>query len=435
MSIKLYHNKLSGPARVIRIIIKLLNLDVDEIEINLSTGEHLKPEFISINPFHVVPTLVDGDFTLWESRAILTYLVDKLAPGSLLYPADLKARATINRWLYWDAGTLYATLGAYYGPIFHGGSLVPEVAEAFKVKAKDLDIALEATKYIAGDSLTVADISIGVTITLASAVGIDLDNLTNVNRWLKQLENDLPQSVWFSLLVEPNKDLGQFVKSKVLSTMVIQLYHSKISGPSRSVRVLIKLIGVKVEEKEIDVFAGDNLKPEFTSINPFHVVPTLVDGDFTLWESRAILTYLVDKLAPGNSLYPADLKARATINRWLYWDAGTLFTLLVTHLETIFRGNSPVPEAAELFKTKAKDLDKSLESTKYVAGDSLTLADLTISVNITLASAVGIDLSNLTNVDRWLKQVESDLTSETWSTLVIEPANIVHGLIKDKITS
>lgn len=49
--------------------------------------------------------------------------------------------------------------------------------------------------------------------------------------------------------------------------MVIQLYHSKISGPSRSVRVLIKLIGVKVEEKEIDVFAGDNLKPEFTSVS------------------------------------------------------------------------------------------------------------------------------------------------------------------------
>ena len=129
------------------------------------------------------------------------------------------------------------------------------------------------------------------------------------------------------------------------------------------------------------------------------------------------------------------MQTRATINRWLYWDAGTLFASLAAHFGPIFRGGSPVPEAAELFKTKAKDLDKSLENTKYVAGDSLTLADLTISVNVTLATAVGIDLSNLTNVNRWIKQLESDLTSETWSSLVVEPANALGGFIKSKITS
>nr|AFD36886.1 glutathione S-transferase delta1 [Panonychus citri] len=214
MSIQLFHTSLSPPSRVARVLVKHLGLKVEEKEINLMAGEHLKPEFTSINPFHVVPTLVDGDFALWESRAILTYLVGKLAPGNSLYPADLKARATINRWLYWDAGTLYATLSAYYIPVFHGGSLVPEISEVFKNKVKDLDSSLEKTKYVAGDKLSVADLSIGVTINFASDLGIDLSNLSNVNRWIKQLESDLMADTWSSLVDQPNNALAGFIKSK-----------------------------------------------------------------------------------------------------------------------------------------------------------------------------------------------------------------------------
>lgn len=54
-----------------------------------------------------MPTIVDGDFIMWESRAIAVYLLESKVPDSPLYPKDVKKRALVNQRLYFDAGTLY----------------------------------------------------------------------------------------------------------------------------------------------------------------------------------------------------------------------------------------------------------------------------------------------------------------------------------------
>ncbi|XP_025017887.1 glutathione S-transferase 1-1-like isoform X2 [Tetranychus urticae] len=212
--------------------------------------------------------------------------------------------------------------------------------------------------------------------------------------------------------------------------MPVQLYHASLSPPARVVRILAKQIGLNVEEKEVNVMAGEHMKPEFLAINPFHCVPTLVDDGFALWESRSIITYLVDKFAPEHSLYPTDLQKRATINRWLYWDLGTFFLSLKAYYRPAITGKPVQPEAAEVFKKNASALDESLKSTKYVAGDELSVADISITVTVTLATAIGIDTSELKNIQKWLKQVETDLKPSTWQTLVIDPANGLADLLK-----
>lgn len=69
-----------------------------------------------LNPQHTIPTLVDGDLSLWESRAIIAYLVEKYGKTDSLYPKDPTKRAVVNQRMYFDMGTLYDRFATYYYP-------------------------------------------------------------------------------------------------------------------------------------------------------------------------------------------------------------------------------------------------------------------------------------------------------------------------------
>lgn len=103
----LYHSPVSPHSRGALWVIRCLGLDVDVRHIDLATREQLSPAFRAINPQHCLPTLVDGDFVLWEARAIGAYLVNSRQPGSALYPADARRRAVVDQRLYFDVATLY----------------------------------------------------------------------------------------------------------------------------------------------------------------------------------------------------------------------------------------------------------------------------------------------------------------------------------------
>lgn len=77
--------------------------------------------------------------------------------------------------------------------------------------------------------------------------------------------------------------------------------------------------------RPIDVFKGEHLTEEYVKLNPQHTVPTLVDGDFVLWDSHAIAIYLVEKSGKDDSLYPKNLETRSKINQRLFFDASVIF--------------------------------------------------------------------------------------------------------------
>lgn len=98
----LYYTAGSPPARAVLFLIRYLDVDVEVKSLNLLQGEQLSEEFLKINPAHEVPTLVDGDFVLTESRAIFAYLVNSRKSGSDLYPSEPKARARVDQRLSYD---------------------------------------------------------------------------------------------------------------------------------------------------------------------------------------------------------------------------------------------------------------------------------------------------------------------------------------------
>lgn len=189
MGIDLYYVPGSSPCRSVLLTAKALGLELNLKLTNLQTGDHLKPDFIKINPQHTVPTLVDNGFALWESRAIITYLVNKYGKGSSLYPADPQERALVDQRLYFDMGTLGSRFGDYYYPQFFGG------APADPAKLVKLDEAmvllnqfLAGQTYVAGKNLTVADLSIVTIVSTLAALNYDLSKYPNVIRWLKHIE-------------------------------------------------------------------------------------------------------------------------------------------------------------------------------------------------------------------------------------------------------
>jgi len=89
-----------GPTRSIRALWGLLELGVEFefVPVNLRAGEHRHPDFLRLNPAGKLPVLVDGDFVLTESAAIVLYLAEKYSAKGLL-PSDLKVRAQVYRWV------------------------------------------------------------------------------------------------------------------------------------------------------------------------------------------------------------------------------------------------------------------------------------------------------------------------------------------------
>jgi glutathione S-transferase len=74
---KLYMNAMSPNVRRVRLTAAVLGMDLEEKKLDFTKGEHKNPEYLALNPNGAVPALVDGDFVLTESRAIMQYLASK----------------------------------------------------------------------------------------------------------------------------------------------------------------------------------------------------------------------------------------------------------------------------------------------------------------------------------------------------------------------
>lgn len=105
----LYTDDSCPPCIAVQMTASHLGLDLEKRHLNLVGWDHMKPDFLRINPLHCVPTLVAGSLTLCDSHAIMSYLADKKG-GSDLYPTDLIVRSKIQQFLYFDASILFARL-------------------------------------------------------------------------------------------------------------------------------------------------------------------------------------------------------------------------------------------------------------------------------------------------------------------------------------
>ncbi|XP_012283323.1 glutathione S-transferase 1-1 [Orussus abietinus] len=194
MPIDLYQVPGSAPCRAVRLTAAAVGVDLNLKNVDLFKGEHLKPEFIKMNPQHTVPTMDDNGFYLWESRAIMGYLVDQYGKNDSLYPKDPKKRALVNQRLYFDMGVLYQSFADYYYPIIFGGA--PKDEEKFKKIESGfdfLDKILNGEHYLVGKNLTIADLATVVTVSNCELMGYDFGKFKNVSKWFQKIKSEAPK--------------------------------------------------------------------------------------------------------------------------------------------------------------------------------------------------------------------------------------------------
>jgi glutathione S-transferase len=193
----------------------------------------------------------------------------------------------------------------------------------------------------------------------------------------------------------------------------MKLYVNLLSPNVRRVRLTAAVLGLKLEEIPLDFTKGEHKKPEYLALNPNGAVPTLVDGDFVLTESRAIMQYLASK-KPEPDLFPRDDKRRADVTRWQFWDSSHFSPQVGTvvfqrMLKPMFGMGDPdlakVEEALANYRRYAAVLNKQLEAAQYVVGSSITLADLTLATTLMYAKQVDVPLAEFPNVQAWFARI------------------------------
>ncbi|KAJ9592353.1 hypothetical protein L9F63_001122, partial [Diploptera punctata] len=163
-----YYLPPSPPCRAVMLLAKLMQIQLNMKVVNIMAGEQLTPDFIKMNPQHTIPTLDDNGFILWESRAIMGYMVNQYAKDDVLYPKEPKKRALVDQRLYFDAGTFHARIFDYFYPVaFTGAEPQPEKLEKINESLNLLNLFLEDNEFVAGNNLTIADISIVVSVSNA----------------------------------------------------------------------------------------------------------------------------------------------------------------------------------------------------------------------------------------------------------------------------
>lgn len=202
----------------------------------------------------------------------------------------------------------------------------------------------------------------------------------------------------------------------------MKLYMNVLSPNVRRVRLTAAVLGLSLEEQTLDLARGEHRSPEYLALNPNGAIPTLVDGDLVLTESRAIMQYLASK-QPEAGLLPRDPAAHADVTRWQFWDAahfspplGTItFEKIVKPMIGMGEPDArTIDEALGNFRRFAAVLNKRLDGTSYVVGTSLTIADLTLASSLMYAKQVDLPLAELTNVAaRFARITELDAWKNT----------------------
>jgi glutathione S-transferase len=192
--------------------------------------------------------------------------------------------------------------------------------------------------------------------------------------------------------------------------MSLILYMANYNPSSRAVLITADLLKIDLVLRKIDTLKKENYSDEYSKINPYNSIPTLVDGKLVICDSHSINIYLIKKYGKNDMLYPQDVVQCTVINERLFFES----TFLCPYLKKLLKGK--VYKRTDLnFRGVVEEITRAysyleifLEKYKWMAGGSITLADVTLlPVVDSLDVLVPIDDDKFPRLKVWIKRAQA----------------------------
>ncbi|HEY9847101.1 MAG TPA: glutathione S-transferase family protein [Candidatus Caenarcaniphilales bacterium] len=214
--IKLYHAPISPNSRRVWITLLEKGLEFELVEVRLD-GEQFKPEFLAISPFHHIPALVDDDFNLVESLAILDYLETKY-PKPAMLPHDTKdlaivrmvELATINELLPATAPLFPIMLGLPVGD----AQKIEQAKQKVATVLKFFEDLLDDRPFFGSENITLAEPVAGTVVPWLPRGGVGLSDYPKLSAWCDRLTE---RPAWQETQATP--EIMEALKSRMQAMM------------------------------------------------------------------------------------------------------------------------------------------------------------------------------------------------------------------------
>ncbi len=195
----------------------------------------------------------------------------------------------------------------------------------------------------------------------------------------------------------------------------MDFYYGRCSGNSARVAFGLGEAGATFQPHLIDTRSGENRSAAYLVVNPMGKVPAFVDGELKLWESNAINWYAAEKM-PKSRLLPASLGGRASVQRWLFFQAAHVTPACIS----VFRATNA--RVQEFWQTKGDPqaleagrkelarylpvLDSALANRDWLEGE-FTLADIAYAPHLFLVAEGGFDFSPYPRLRAWMDRLRT----------------------------
>jgi glutathione S-transferase len=195
------------------------------------------------------------------------------------------------------------------------------------------------------------------------------------------------------------------------NNIMLQIYGSPFSAPTNKVRYVANYLNIPYELHSINIPAGEHKTAEFLKMNPLAKIPAINDEGFGLGESNTIIRYLAKKHL--SIIYPQDLQQQALIDQWMDYAtqhvglaiSKIMFNTYYYKILNVERDNRSFEDGHNFINQYLPIIEKQLSHSRYIQGNHLTLADITMLAALDACELCSIDLKLFPQIHTWQLQL------------------------------